>query len=60
MVDLSKLLSIAQAAKLTPLSEAQIRERIKHGRLKSTRLAGAIYVHVDDFDAFLKRYHPAK
>jgi len=58
VVDLSKLLNIPQAAKRCEYSEAQLRNRINDGRLKATRLAGAIYVHEDDLDAFLKR-HPA-
>jgi hypothetical protein len=49
-----------QAAKSTPYSEPQIRDRIKDGRLKAIRVAGAIYVHVDDLDQFMKRHHPAK
>ena len=56
MIDLSKLLTIAQAAKSTPYSEPQIRDRIKDGRLKATRVAGAIYVHVDDLGEFLKNH----
>jgi hypothetical protein len=60
MIDLSKLLTIAQAAKSTPYSEPQIRDRIKDGRLKAIRVAGAIYVHVDDLGEFMKHYHLAK
>jgi hypothetical protein len=48
-----------QAAKSTPYSEPQIRDRIKDGRLKAIRVAGAIYVHVDDLDQFMKRHHPS-
>jgi hypothetical protein len=54
-MDLSKVLSLARAAKMTPLSEA--REQIK---INATRLAGAIYVHVNDLDEFLKHHHRAK
>lgn len=60
MVDLSKLLNISQAAKRCPYSEAQLRNRINDGRLKATRLVGAIYVHEDDLATFLKRYPAPK
>jgi excisionase family DNA binding protein len=58
--DLSKLLTIAQAAKSTPYSEPQIRDRIKDGRLKAIRVAGAIYVHLDDLDQLMNRHHPSE
>ena len=54
-IDPTTLRSIAQAAKSTPYSEPQIRDRIKDGRLN-----GAIYVHVDDLDEYLKHYHLAQ
>lgn len=55
MVDLDKLLSVAQAAKKCAYSEPQLRSRINDGRLQATRLAGAVYIHEDDLAAFLKR-----
>ena len=54
MVDLNKLLSVAQAAKRCPYSEPQIRARINNGQLPAIRLAGAVYVHEDVLDEFLK------
>jgi len=60
VVDLVKLLNIPQAAKRCPYSEAQLRNRINDGRLKAIRLAGAVYVHQDDLDAFLKSYPAAQ
>jgi hypothetical protein len=47
MVDLSKLLTVAQCAKRTPFSEPQIRARINSGQLRAIRLAGGVFVHED-------------
>jgi excisionase family DNA binding protein len=43
----SRLLTVAEAAKLSPLSEPQVRDRIRDGRLACIRLGRHIYVDAD-------------
>jgi excisionase family DNA binding protein len=56
-VDLDKLMTVAAAAKMTTVSEPTLRARINDGRLKATRLAGAVLIHADALEDYLKR-HP--
>ena len=57
MVDISKLLTVAACAKKTTLSEPTIRARLRDYELKETRLAGNVFIHEDDLEAYLHR-HP--
>jgi DNA-binding transcriptional MerR regulator len=57
MVDLGKLMSIAETAKKTPFSEPQIRFYTNEGRMQPTRIGGNIYVHEDALNDFLKQQH---
>jgi len=43
-VDLSELLTVAQAAKRTPLSEPAIRSRIDRGEIACIRIGGHVFV----------------
>jgi hypothetical protein len=54
VVDLSKLLTVAECGKRCAYSEPQLRARIDDGRLKATRIAQAVYIHEDDFAEFPK------
>jgi len=43
-VDLSQLLTVAQAAKLTPLSEPAIRSKIDRGEIACIRFGGHVFL----------------
>jgi len=43
-VDLSELLTVAQAAKRTPLSEPAIRSRIDRGEIACIRIGGHVFL----------------
>ena len=47
------LLTIAEAAKLSPYSEPQIRDRIRDGRLDAVRIGRNIFLRSDVVDRFL-------
>jgi hypothetical protein len=55
MVDLKKLLTVAEAAKFSSdLSEAQIRNRLNDGRIRATIVGASRYVHEDDLIEYLQ------
>jgi len=59
-VDLSELLTVAQAARRTPFSEPAIRNRIARGEIPCVRLGGNIYVAESALEAALgELYQPA-
>ncbi len=43
-VDPSQLLTVAQAAKLTPLSEPSIRSKIDRGEIACVRIGGHVFL----------------
>ncbi len=47
-VDLSELLTVAQAAKLTPLSEPAIRSKIDRGEINCVRIGGQVFLSEDE------------
>jgi len=52
-VDLSQLLTVAQAAKLTPLSEPAIRSKIDRGEIACIRIGGHVFLDKDELTAKL-------
>jgi excisionase family DNA binding protein len=53
-IDPEMLLTVAEAAKATTLTEPQIRSRIRDGRLPSLRIGGSIFVEWGELMKFVK------
>jgi hypothetical protein len=51
--DVSKLLTVAEVPKRSPLSEPAIRSRITDGRLTAIRIGGSIYLDESELRAKL-------
>ena len=47
-IDLSELLTVAQAAKRTPLSEPAIRSSIDRGEIACVRIGGHVFLAEDE------------
>ena len=59
-VDLSELLTVAQAAKRTPLSEPAIRSRIDRGEIACVRIGGHLFLDQNELRTTLgKLFQPA-
>ncbi len=57
MVNLDKLLTIAQAAKRTPLSEPALRGRIEKGEIKAVKIGGHVFVTGEELRAKLGKLY---
>jgi excisionase family DNA binding protein len=53
MVDPARLLTVSEAAKLSPYSEPTIRDHVLRGRLRAVRIGRRIFIETDALETFL-------